>query len=95
MTPEQQASSSTTAYAEGRVARITYENWFTELGDGPFREGAVFWTSNRSLKLPPSCAQTDYNDAWRQGCATVRTWFVTIDRRRRTEKDYWWGWNSL
>jgi hypothetical protein len=90
---KQQASS--VAYGEGRLARITYENWFATLTDGPFREGVVFWTSNRSLKVPPTCTEASGNVDWRQGCTTARTWFATVDRRRKTEKDYWCGWNSL
>jgi hypothetical protein len=94
MSPAQQAASTTTAYVEGRQARIEYERWFTGLPDGAYRDGAVFWASNRSLKPPPNCYQPNTTSEWQTGCAAGRLRLALVDVRR-TEKNYWWGWNSL
>jgi len=95
LTPGQQAASTTTAYAEGRQARIDYERWFASVPEGPYRDGVVFWASNRSLKVPPSCAQPRSIQEWQLGCADARIRLALIDPRRNAEKNYWWGWNSL
>jgi hypothetical protein len=92
---ERQAASMTTAYAEGRQARIQYEGWFAALPEGLFREGAEYWVNHRSDKSdPPSCSDED-DPTWQTGCSTARKILAPMDFRRRTEKDYWWGWNSL
>jgi hypothetical protein len=95
LSPEQQAASATTAYAEGRQARIDYEGWFASLPAGPYRDGALFWAGNRSLKVPPSCVPTGSTQDWQQGCFAARGWLAIVDPRRKSEKNYWWGWNSL
>jgi hypothetical protein len=95
MAPEQQAASTTTAYADGRQARIDSERWVASLQEGPYRDGVLFWASNRSLKSPPSCAPMGSLQEWQQGCSAARARFAIIDSRRKTEKNYWWGWNSL
>ncbi|WP_428486992.1 hypothetical protein [Rhodopila sp.] len=96
MGPPPLASTTTAAYVEGRQARISYEQWYAALPDGSYRDGVMFWASNRSLKFPPSCSgEPDSTVGWRQGCAAARARLANVDRRRKTEKDYWWGWNSL
>jgi hypothetical protein len=94
-TPEQQASSPTAAYAEGRQARIAYENWYNALPDGPYRDGATYWAGNRSLKPPPSCAPVGGTQDWQEGCTAGRMRLTPIDMRRKTEKDFRSGWNSM
>jgi hypothetical protein len=99
LSPEQQTSSATVAFAQGRQARIIYEQWYASLPDGPYRDGATFWAANRSLKVPPSCASLSDGRPeqyyWQQGCLEARSRLSPIDIRRKTEKDFWWGWNSL
>ena len=88
-------SSTTVGYAEGRQARLIYEQWFAALPEGSFRDGVLFWANNRSLRPPPSCASQGGGEAWQQGCVEGRGRLATIDFRRKTDKDFWWGWNSL
>ena len=92
---DQQMAMTTQAYAEGRQARLQYEGWFTSLPEGSYRNGAEYWINNRSSKTtPPTCSnETDQN--WQFGCVTARKILAPIDFRRRTEKNYWFGWNSL
>jgi hypothetical protein len=95
VSPAQRAASTTPEYAQGRQDRLAYEQWFLSLGSGgAYQEGASFWASNRSLPHPPSCqAKPDPN--WQAGCRATRTRLIPIDRRRHSEANYRWGWNSL
>ena len=95
LSTEQQAASTTTAYADGRQARTEYEKWFTALPDGSFRDGAVFWATNRSAKPQPSCVQPGTTADWQAGCAAGRVRLATSDIRRKADRDYWLGWNSI
>jgi hypothetical protein len=90
---EQQQASTTIAYAEGRQARIDYEQWFAALPDGGYRDGVNFWASHRSDKpQPKSCGAVP---DWLAGCLAARARLNPIDIRRMTDKNFWWGWNSL
>jgi hypothetical protein len=95
ISPAQAAASTTVAYANGRQDRIEYERWFASIPDGAYRNGAVFWASNRSLKPSPSCFQPGTSNDWLAGCAASRARLATVDIRRKSESNYWWGWNSL
>ena len=53
----------------------------------------MFWAMHRGDKpQPPPCAGSP---DWLAGCLALRTRLAPIDVRRTSEKDYWWGWNSL
>jgi hypothetical protein len=95
MSPEQLASSTTPGYANGRQARTIWEDWVGKLVDGPFRDGVTFWASNRSLKPQPTCAQAAQPAEWQRGCTEARNYLADVDQRRSTDRNYWWGWNSL
>jgi hypothetical protein len=94
-TAESQAASTTEAYAQGRQARIEYEQWFAALPDGSYREGAVFWASHRSDKPPPTTCVVSPIAEWVAGCMDARTRLAPSDYRRRADKTFWWGWNSI
>lgn len=94
MSAAQQASTQTVGYAEGRQARLAYEQWFAGLVESPFTDGATFWAGNRSLTPMPTCERAP-NAEWHAGCVASRARLATVDLRRKSEKDYWWGWNSL
>jgi len=87
--------NSTPAYASGRQARIEYESWFNSIPPGAFQQGAAFWAENRSLKVPPSCAQPGTSAEWQNGCLAARQRLAPSDVRRRAEVDFKSGWNSL
>jgi hypothetical protein len=61
---------------------------------GDFKEGVLFWAANRSLKVLPSCLKKNASE-WQRGCLAAKDWFAPIDKRRHTEANYWWGWNSI
>lgn len=92
-TAELQTAASTGAYAEGRQARIAYETWYNGLPEGSYKEGVTYWISHRSLKPPPNCVG-DTADGL-AGCNAARARFAPIDYRRLSDKNYWFGWNSL
>jgi hypothetical protein len=94
-TVESQAAASTVAYGQGRQARIGYEQWVNSLPPSGYKDGVLFWAAHRSDKLPPSCMQPGALPDWQAGCLANRTRLAPIDVRRTTEKDFWWGWNSL
>lgn len=86
-------SSWTAAYAQGRQARIDYEQWFNTLPEGLYKTGVLYWAAHRSDKPhPPNC---DGPTDWQSGCLAARTKLTPSDVRRHTEPDFWYGWNSL
>jgi hypothetical protein len=92
-TVEQQQASVTAAYAQGRQARIDYEQWISGLPEGGYKDGALFWAAHRSDKpMPPNCVGAP---DWLTGCAAARGRLTSSDIRRATDKNFWWGWNSL
>ena len=82
------------AFADGRAARLHYEEWVSKLPGGDYRDGVMFWAGNRSKKPLPVCAGVPSVD-WLNGCIAARDRLNPIDARRRSEKDFWLGWNSL
>ena len=93
--PAREAAMATVGYAEGRQARIGYEQWFAALPLGSFRDGVLFWAASRSVKIPPSCDRPWETAEWQNGCAAGHRMLETTDIRRKTDKDFWWGWNSF
>jgi hypothetical protein len=92
-TPESLQAATTPAYAQGRQARLDYEHWYNGLAAGDYRDGAAFWATHRSDKpAPPSCVGTTN---WIAGCLAARARLTMIDFNRGTDKDFWFGWNSL
>jgi hypothetical protein len=92
-TVEQQQASGTTAYAQGRQARMDYEQWVSGLSDGGYKNGALFWTAHRSDKpRPPNCVGAP---DWFAGCVDARARLAPSDIRSVTDKNFWWGWNDL
>jgi hypothetical protein len=92
-TAEQQQASGTPAYAQGRQARVDYEQWSSSLPEGDYKSGALFWAMHRSDKpTPPDCAGATN---WVVGCLAARVRLSPSDIRRAADKNFWWGWNSL
>jgi hypothetical protein len=95
------ASSTTsvsTPFAQGAADRQAWENWFNGLSDD-YRAGADHWATVRNDRHPSSCfsgpGQT--SDAYRWGCLNARQFFNSrrVDTRRKTEAEYFRGWNSI
>lgn len=81
------------AFDDGLADRARIETWLAGL-DGDFRDGAVFWSGQRSLRQPQPCDAAPRSTQWREGCVTSRERFAPTDVRRRSEPDYRRGWNS-
>ena len=94
-TPEQIAASKTTPFASGRGDRIDYEQWFDALAPGIYREGAMFWAESRSVKPTPTCEQVSRAPLWAMGCVATKARLDSSDYRRKIDRNYWLGWNSL
>ncbi|HME26034.1 MAG TPA: hypothetical protein VKI44_32660, partial [Acetobacteraceae bacterium] len=92
-TPESLQAATTPAYAQGRQARLDYEQWYNGLVAGDYRNAATFWATHRSDKpAPPNCVGTT---DWIAGCLAARARLTMIDFNRSTDKNFWFGWNSL
>ncbi len=92
-TPESLQAVTTPGYAQGRQARLDYEQWYNGLAAGDYRDGATFWATHRGDKpAPPHCLGTAN---WIAGCLAARARLTMIDFNRSTDKNFWFGWNSL
>lgn len=83
------------AFEQGAADRQGWEDWFGRLS-GDYRSGAEFWAAHRSIQNPGSCygpAGQNLGDRTR-GCVAAQQRLATSDVRRKTEPDYWRGWNS-
>ena len=91
---EQEADTSTPAYAQGRQARIDYERWYSSLSEGSsYKDGANFWATHRSDKpAPPNCVGTP---EWVAGCVSARIKLTPSDLRRNSDSNFRSGWNGL
>jgi len=94
MSPAQQAASTTQAYADGHADRMAWEQWFNAQS-GSARSGAEYWAGVRNKVHPAPCAAVNSDPVFVAGCETARQRLATVDVRRKTEADYWWGWNSV
>lgn len=86
------ADPSSPAFQQGLSDRTEWEQWFASL-DGDVRQGADYWTGERSKRRPGSCAIG--NPGFVQGCLTAKQKLSQPDYRRKAEPQYWWGWNSF
>jgi hypothetical protein len=84
---------ATAAFQQGLADREDLEAWFDQ-SQGDYHEGAVYWSGQRSLPHPGSCANPAMPGAWQQGCVAAQKRLALSDVRRRTEPDYKRGWNS-
>jgi hypothetical protein len=92
-TADSQQASQTTSYAQGRQARLEYEQWYSSLPDGGYKDGATFWATHRSVKpSPPNCMGSPEQVA---GCVAARIRLTPSDIRRNSDRNFWLGWNSL
>ena len=89
------AQSSTEGYEAGLRERSAYEAWFASLA-GDAREGAYWWSGQRSLRVHGSCSDPalPVSAAWREGCLAARGRLDAADVRRHTDQEYRTGWNS-
>jgi len=90
-----QSLEQSPAFQAGRAQRYAWEAWFNSL-TGDARDGAMFWTGQRSLKRPQSCyaVPSRPSSEWISGCITAQSKLASSDIRRKQEADFKAGWNS-
>jgi len=83
------------AFGEGLTDRRAWETWFAGLA-GSFKEGAEYWSAQRSIAKPGSCyGPTGQNlGDWTAGCLAAKQTLNPSDARWKSEPDYRAGWNS-
>jgi hypothetical protein len=62
---------------------------------GDRQEGAAYWAAERSKAKPGTCApQGQALGDWTVGCLEAQQHLAHPDVRRRTDPQYWFGWNA-
>ncbi len=79
------------AFRQGLADRKAWEDWFAGTS-GDYRNGALYWTGQRSTPHPGSCT-TLGGDAT-AGCLAAKVRLDASDARRKREPEYRQGWNS-
>jgi len=88
------ADPGSPSYQQGSADRDSWEVWFGSL-TGAQLDGANFWAGQRSLKSPVPCsAHSSYGDNWLAGCIEAKRRLTQPDFLRRTDPQYWNGWNK-
>jgi len=85
------------SYQQGSSDRDSWEAWFNGLTGGK-RDGANFWTEQRSLRAPIPCGayESQQNGMdWMAGCNEAKQRLTSSDYLRRADPQYWNGWNKL
>jgi len=83
-------------YQQGSTDRDAWEAWFNSL-TGAKKDGANFWTEQRSLRAPIPCGAFEnqpHGPDWMAGCAEAKQRLTSSDYMRRTDPQYWNGWNK-
>ncbi len=85
--PDEQSIS----FKEGRANRTAWEQWSGSLV-GDARRGAEYWTGERSKRRPGRCLG---DPEFQQACLLAQRQLAGPDTKRKTDPQYWWGWNSF
>jgi hypothetical protein len=92
-TPTSSSSSAeTSSFHHGLADRESWENWFAGTS-GDYRNGALFWSGQRSLAHPGSCDALG-GDAT-AGCLAAKARLTASDAMRKADSEYRRGWNSF
>jgi hypothetical protein len=91
-----QVTPASPAFAQGAADRQGWEDWFNGLPAGQYRNGALFWSGQRSLRNPAGCYAQGGRDLgdWSAGCVAAQQRLTPSDARRKSEPDYRLGWNA-
>ena len=85
------AQTPQSAFDQGFADRASWEHWTTTLS-GDAHDGAIYWSGQRSLPNPGSCAGPVPD--WTRGCNEAQKQLALSDVRRKAEPDYKAGWNA-
>lgn len=89
------ADPSSNSYQKGSADRDAWETWFNGL-TGSEKDGATYWTGQRSLQAPSPCnAHASNGNDWLSGCTEARRRLTPIDIGGKTDSQYWNGWNRI
>jgi predicted aspartyl protease len=85
----------TAAFQDGLRDRTAWEQYFAGAA-GDFRDGAEYWSSQRSTPHPGSCygPAGEHSGDWTAGCLGAKRLLTPTDVRRKSEPEYRAGWNS-
>ncbi len=94
-TPSASQSEPSAAYRQGQADRQSWEIWFASLS-GDYRAGADYWAAHRSLPHPEPCGASPPSTGadWSAGCYAAQQKLAVPDARRKSDPDYWRGWNN-
>ena len=84
----------TASFQQGLSDRQSWETWFNSLTEG-YRNGAEFWSAERSAQHPGSCLPSGASVEWSAGCVAAQQRLAQPDVRRKTDPEYRLGWNSF
>ena len=93
--PSIKQPSMSKSYEEGAADHHAWEAWFGGLV-GAYQAGAEYWAWQRSTPTPGSCygpMEQNLGD-WTAGCLAAKRILTPSDVRRKSERDYYAGWNS-
>src|SRR4029077_15024110 len=92
--PPPQKPGPSAAFQDGLADRGVWEHWVVAL-TGDYREGAEYWSGQRSLPSPGSCYSQGYSRLdFVNGCIAAKQRLTPSDQRRKSEPNYKEGWNS-
>lgn len=80
------------SFSDGKHDRQVWEAWFSGLS-GEERDGAYYWSAQRSLSHPGSCARL--GGQGKIGCMEAKVILTKPDFRRSVDPLYKAGWNSV
>lgn len=88
-------NGSTGPASDGLADRRKWEVWRGGLS-GDEAAGATWWSGQRSLAHPGSCASVPdgFGPDWTKGCVEAQQMLAPFDVRRHSEPAYRIGWNS-
>jgi serine/threonine protein kinase len=86
-------SPVSSAFRDGLADRQVWEQWFSAQ-TGDYREGASYWSGQRSLPKPGGCNVTGRSLSFVNGCAAAKSKLDPTDTRRKSDPEYRLGWNS-
>ena len=82
-----------TSFTAGKRDRLAWESFYASVV-GDEKDGALWWSSQRSLKSPGSCSVAP-SDLFRHGCEEAQAILGPSDVKRRIDPAYRAGFNSL
>jgi len=89
--PERDPSAP--SFVAGHSDRMKWESWVSSL-TGDTETGALFWAEVRSKPNHLGCAEASTGPQFISGCLKAQQFLTTVDRGRRTDPQYWFGWNT-